>query len=224
MAKKKYSINWEDDLPVSFEVNGVKYESIEDVPNEGDRRKLEAMLNSSFDADFNDAEFEQLRKDTERIRKFPIEKVILWIFSGVAAIMLFVAGISTLGAVSKINKEVSATGNVIDMIERREYVNEQDRVVREYYYPVIEYISNDGKSHTVQLTEGSQTPSYDIGDEVTVLYDPEHPLDARIDSFGSSALMWVLPGITGVSGSAFLVAVLVVWKVMMPDQDGELPA
>jgi hypothetical protein len=224
MAKKKYSINWEDDLPVSFEVNGVKYESIEDVPNEGDRRKLEAMLNSSFDADFNDAEFEQLRKDTERIRKFPIEKVILWIFSGVAAIMLFVAGISTLGAVSKINKEVSATGNVIDMIERREYVNEQDRVVREYYYPVIEYISNDGKSHTVQLTEGSQTPSYDIGDEVTVLYDPEHPLDARIDSFGSSALMWVLPGITGVLGSAFLVAVLVVWKVMMPDQDGELPA
>jgi hypothetical protein len=224
MAKKKYSINWEDDLPVSFEVNGVKYESIEDVPNEGDRRKLEAMLNSSFDADFNDAEFEQLRKDTERIRKFPIEKVILWIFSGVAAIMLFVAGISTLGAVSKINKEVSATGNVIDMIERREYVNEQDRVVREYYYPVIEYISNDGKSHTVQLTEGSQTPSYDIGDEVTVLHDPEHPLDARIDSFGSSALMWVLPGITGVLGSAFLVAVLVVWKVMMPDQDGELPA
>ena len=224
MAKKKYSINWEDDLPVSFEVNGVKYESIEDVPNEGDRRKLEAMLNSSFDADFNDAEFEQLRKDTERIRNFPIEKVILWIFSGVAAIMLFVAGISTLGAVSKINKEVSATGNVIDMIERREYVNEQDRVVREYYYPVIEYISNDGKSHTVQLTEGSQTPSYDIGDEVTVLYDPEHPLDARIDSFGSSALMWVLPGITGVLGSAFLMAVLVVWKVMMPDQDGELPA
>ena len=224
MAKKKYSINWEDDLPVSFEVNGVKYESIEDVPNEGDRRKLEAMLNSSFDADFNDAEFEQLRKDTERIRKFPIEKVILWIFSGVAAIMLFVAGISTLGAVSKINKEVSATGNVIDMIERREYVNEQDRVVREYYYPVIEYISNDGKSHTVQLTEGSQTPSYDIGDEVTVLYDPEHPLDARIDSFGSSALMWVLPGITGVLGSAFLMAVLVVWKVMMPEQDGALPA
>ncbi len=224
MAKKKYSINWEDDLPVSFEVNGVKYESIEDVPNEGDRRKLEAMLNSSFDADFNDAEFEQLRKDTERIRNFPIEKVILWIFSGVAAVMLFVAGISALGAVSKINKEVSATGNVIDMIERREYVNEQDRVVREYYYPVIEYISNDGKSHTVQLTEGSQTPSYEIGDEVTVLYDPEHPLDARIDSFGSSALMWVLPGITGVLGSAFLMAVLVVWKVMMPEQDGALPA
>jgi len=50
-----------------------------------------------------------------------------------------------------------------------------------------------------------------------VLYDPEHPLDARIKSFESSALMWVLPGITGVLGVAFLVAVLVVWKVMLPE-------
>ena len=222
MAKKKYSINWEDDLPVSFEVNGVQYESIEDVPNEGDRRELEAMMDSSFDVDFNDAEFEQLRKDTEQISKFPVEKVILWIFTGVAVLMLSIAGISSLSAISKISREASAPGLVVDMIERREYVNEQDRVVREYYYPVIEYVSNDGKSHTVQLTEGSQTPSYEIGDEVTVLYDPEHPLDARIDSFGSSALMWVLPGITGVLGIAFLVAVLVVWKVMMPERDTEL--
>ena len=222
MAKKKYSINWEDDLPVSFEVNGVQYESIEDVPNEGDRRKLEAMMDSSFDVDFNDAEFEQLRKDTEQISKFPVEKVILWIFTGVAVLMLLIAGISSLSAISKISREASAPGLVVDMIERREYVNEQDRVVREYYYPVIEYVSNDGKGHTVQLTEGSQTPSYEIGDEVTVLYDPEHPLDARIDSFGSSALMWVLPGITGVLGIAFLVAVLVVWKVMMPERDTEL--
>ena len=222
MAKKKYSINWEDDLPVSFEVNGVQYESIEDVPNEGDRRKLEAMMDSSFDVDFNDAEFEQLRKDTEQISKFPVEKVILWIFTGVSVLMLSIAGISSLSAISKISREASAPGLVVDMIERREYVNEQDRVVREYYYPVIEYVSNDGKGHTVQLTEGSQTPSYEIGDEVTVLYDPEHPLDARIDSFGSSALIWVLPGITGVLGVAFLVAVLVVWKVMMPERDTEL--
>ena len=222
MAKKKYSINWEDDLPVSFEVNGVQYESIEDVPNEGDRRKLEAMMDSSFDVDFNDAEFEQLRKDTERISKFPVEKVVLWIFTGVAVLMLLIAGISSFSAISKISREASAPGLVVDMTERREYVNEQDRVIREYYYPVIEYVSNDGKRHTVQLSEGSQTPSYEIGDEVTVLYDPEHPLDARIDSFGSSALMWVLPGITGVLGIAFLVAVLVVWKVMIPEQDTEL--
>ena len=229
MAKKKYSINWEDDLPVSFEVNGVEYKTLDDVPDEADRRRLESMLELSLeddveDVDFNDEEFKQLRKDVEQISKFPVEKVVLWIFSGIAGIMLLVAGISSFNTIAKISREASAPGRVVDMIERREYVNEQDRIVEEYYYPVVEYVSNDGKRHNVQLSEGSSAPSYEIGDEVTVLYEPEHPLDARIKSFGSSALMWVLPGITGILGLAFLVAVLVVWKVMLPKRDGELPA
>ncbi len=221
MAKKKYSINWEDDSPVSFEVNGVVYETLDDVPDEADRRRLESMLeyssNDMEDFDFNDEEFKRLREDVEKISKFPVEKVVLWIFSGIASIMLLVAGISSINAIAKINSEASSPGRVVDMIERRLYVNEQDRIVEEYYYPVVEYVSSDGKRHTVQLSEGSNPASYEIGDEVTVLYDPEHPLDARIKSFESSALMWVLPGITGVLGVAFLVAVLVVWKVMLPE-------
>lgn len=221
MTKKKYSINWEDDLPVSFEVNGMQYESIDDVPDEDDRHKLESILGFSSDdveeVDFNDAEFKQLRKDVEQISKFPVEKVVLWVFTGVAMIMLLIAGISSFNAVAKINGEASASGRVVDVIERRQYVNVQDRIVEEYYYPVVEYVSSDGKRHIVQLSEGSNPASYEVGDEVTVLYAPEHPLDARIKSFESSALMWVLPGITGILGVAFLAAVLFVWKVMLSE-------
>ncbi len=222
MAKKKYSINWEDDLPVSFEVNGTQYETLDDVPDNTDRRRLESMLEASSEddveeVDFNDEEFKQLREDVEKISKFPVEKVILWAFSGIAGIMLLVAGTSAFNALAKISREESAPGRVVDMIERRQYVNEQDRIVEEYYYPVVEYVSNDGKRHTVQLSEGSNPASYEVGDEVTVLYEPEHPMDARIKSFDSSALMWVLPGITGILGIAFLVAVLAVWKVMLPE-------
>ena len=222
MAKKKYSINWEDDLPVSFEVNGTQYETLDDVPDNTDRRRLESMLEASSEddveeVDFNDEEFQQLRRDVEKISKFPVEKVILWAFSGIAGIMLLVAGTSAFNALAKISREESAPGRVVDMIERRQYVNEQDRIVEEYYYPVVEYVSNDGKRHTVQLSEGSNPASYEVGDEVTVLYEPEHPMDARIKSFDSSALMWVLPGITGILGIAFLVAVLAVWKVMLPE-------
>jgi hypothetical protein len=219
MAKKKYSINWEDDLPVSFEVNGVQYETIEDVPDEADRRKLEAMMDSSFDAEFNDPEFEQLRKETAQINGVAAEKIILGVFSGIAALMLLIAGIASFSNIMKLGRESSAPGRVIDMVKQREYVNQQDRIVRDYYFPVIEYVSSDGKTHTVQLTEGSQTPSYEIGDDVTVLYDPDHPLDARIQSFGSSALMWILPGITGILGLAFLGAVLAVRKLMPPAED-----
>jgi len=215
MAKKKYSINWEDDVPVSFEVDGVLYENLEEVPDEADRQRLESMMDSSFDAEF-EAEFAKTQKELEQVDKVPFEKIILWVFSGIATLMLLIAGIASVGNILKLNKEESAPGRVVDMIARREYVNEQDRVVQEYYYPVVEYVSIDGKGHSVQLSEGSSSPSYEIGDDVTVLYDPEHPLDARIKSFGSSALMWILPGITGILGIAFLVGVLTVRKFMPP--------
>jgi len=64
------------------------------------------------------------------------------------------------------------------------------------------------------MSEGSSSPSQEVGDEVIVLYNPEHPLDARVKSFGSSALMWVLPAITGILGLAFLGAVLAVRRFM----------
>lgn len=40
MASKKYSINWENDEPVSFEVNGVLYQSPDQIADEADRKKL----------------------------------------------------------------------------------------------------------------------------------------------------------------------------------------
>jgi uncharacterized protein DUF3592 len=220
MARKKYSINWEDDEPVSFEVDGIQYESLDDVPNEDDRLKLETMMNSTLDAEF-DAEFAKMDKDIQQTNKVPFEKIILGIFTGVAVLMLLIAGIASVNNVLKMGREQDAPGRVVDMIQRREYVNEQDRIIEEYYYPVVEYVSFDGKSHRVQMNEGSSSPSHELGDEVVVLYEPGHPLDARIKSAGSSALMWILPGITGILGMAFLGAVIAVRKFMLPAEPTE---
>lgn len=218
MATKKYSINWEDDLPVSFEVDGVSYENLEDVPDEKDRLKLEAMMDSSFDAEF-DAEFEKLQNETQQINGPAIEKIILSVFTGVAALMLLIAGIASFNNILKINREESAPGRVVEVVERREYVNEEDRVIEEYYYPVVEFVAKDGRRRTIEMSEGSSRPAYEAGDEVVVLYEPDRPLDARIKSFGSSALMWILPGITGILGIGFLIAVLAVQKYMLPNPD-----
>ena len=49
---RKYSINWQDDEPVSFEVDGLVYENVEQVPDEADRAKLEAMVNGSMEQQF----------------------------------------------------------------------------------------------------------------------------------------------------------------------------
>lgn len=213
MAKKKYSINWEDDLPVSFEVNGAQYETLEDVPDATDRRKLEAMLDSSFDTGFDDAEFEQLKKETEKIDGALAEKTIVRVFTGIAALMLMIAGISTMSTLQKLGREESAPGVVVETVKQR-YVDAETDNVSYYYYPVVSFKAKDGKSRTIQLNEGSNPPSNEAGDEVTILYEPDNLNDARIKSLGSSALMWILPVITGTLGLGFLGAVLVVQKYL----------
>ena len=216
MPKKKYSINWENDEPVSFEVNGVAYESLDDVTDWKDRDKLSAMLHASADDDvedvkFDEKEFEELRKAAESPT---MERWVLGGFSAIAVIMLLVSAMSIFTNVQKLGREESAPGRVVDVAVERVVVNEQERIVRDFYFPVIEFIPIDGRKRTVQVSEGSDAPFYEEGDEITVAYDPEHPLDARIKSADSSALMWVLPSITGILGIAFAGAVLVVKKVM----------
>jgi len=214
MAKKKYSINWEDNVAVSFEVNGQEYKSLDDIPDEADRLKLEAMMDSATDADF-DAEFAKTAKELELINSFPVEKVVLGVFTGIAVLMLLVAGIASFRNIVKINREASVSGVVVDMVVRPQYdEHDLNRVVGEIHYPVVEFVANN-KHYTVELNEGSDPPVYEVDDEVTILYEPENPQDARIKSVGSSALMWILPGITGILGIGFLVAVIAVRKVMM---------
>jgi hypothetical protein len=226
MPSKKYSINWENDEPVSFEVDGVLYERLDQVPDEVDREKLSAMVDGSIDQQF-EREFkdfdQEFKKELEAHRKTSVnvEKLIVGIFTGIAVLLLGIAFVSSANAILKINREESAPGRVVEIIERREYVNEQDRVVQDYYYPVVDFVANDGRHHSVHMTEGSSAPSYEVGDEVTVRYNPERPLDARIQSFGSSALMWVLPAITGILGLAFLGAVMAVRRFMTPAEETE---
>jgi hypothetical protein len=212
MAKKTYSINWEDDEPVSFEVDGVQYESLDDVPEESDRLKLEAMMDAAGSAEF-DAEFEKIQREMDQKQGVAIEKIILPIFTGIAILMLLIAGFSSMSNIMKLNREESAPGRVTDVKMERSYVNEEDRVVQEYYYPVVEFVASDGRRRNIQMSEGSYPASYEVGDDVTVLYEPDHPLEARIKSMSSTIGMWILPGITGILGIGFLIAVLAVVRV-----------
>ena len=128
MPKKRYSIHWENDEPVSFEVDEVVYESLDQIPDEADREKLTAMLDASIDQKFEkefkdfDKEFE---KDWEAHKKNSAnaEKLILGIFTGVAVLMLLIAFVSSGSAILKMNREESAPGRVVEIVQRREYVN-----------------------------------------------------------------------------------------------------
>jgi hypothetical protein len=221
MSQKKYSINWEDDEPVSFEVDGILYNELDEIPDAADREKLAAMMDNAFEQkareEFKDFDKEAFKREFAASQKeaAAVQKLILRIFLGVAIVLLLVAGILSASTVSKMNKEKSATGLVVDMVVQRGYLNEQDRannVVRDYYSPVVEFTSADGRRHSVQMAERSSPPSYEVGEEVTVRYDPQHPLDAHIETSGVDT--WLAPGITGGLGLIFLGVVWALRKFM----------
>ena len=104
MPKKKYSINWENDEAQSFEVNGMTYESLDDVPDWKDRDKLAAMLHASSEeafeeVKFDEKEFEELRKAAESPT---MERWVLGGFTAIAVIMLLVTIVSIFSNIQKI--------------------------------------------------------------------------------------------------------------------------
>ena len=214
MPSKKYSINWEDGQVVSYEVDGVTYKSLDEIPDDEDMQKLLAMENAADDQAFFNEPVGNASKSG-----LSAEKVILWVFSGVAALMLLIALVSAGSAVWSMMNQRSAPGRVVDMVVKREYVSEQDRIIQEYYYPVVDFVADDGRRRSVQMSVGSNLPGYEKGDEVTVLYDPQHPLDARIKDMGSLVMDWIVPGITGILGIAFLGAALMVRRFFLPQED-----
>jgi hypothetical protein len=211
---KKYSVQIEDDQIVSVEVDGIQYDNPDQIPDADDREKILELISKSNDADF-DKEFEEEFRELEhQSAQFP--KIIISVFLTVAVIMLVIATISTFGTVRKLSQEESAPGQVVDMVVRQSYDSET-QITNEYYYPVVEFNFSDGTRKRVQLSEGSWPPQYEIGEPVTVLYDREHPLDARIKSSSSTMLMWILPGITGTIGIVFLGVALFALKFFRSD-------
>jgi len=211
VSTKKYSILWEDDEAVEFEINGVVYKNLDEIPNHQDMVKIMAMLNA--------AELDIDPIPTRRAGSSP-EKLILNIFAGIAILMLLVTGFSVLSNIKKISAEETTSGIVVDIVIRHDYLNDQDRIIHEYSCPVVRFSAVDGRRRDVQMSACSDPPAFEIGDEVTVRYNPDKPLDARINSFGSNALMWVLPSITGILGLAFMGAVWLVRDLISSNETG----
>jgi len=174
--------------------------------------KKNSTNDTDIDQDFDkafDKEFEEEIRQLER-ETAGLPKIIVLVFLTVAVISLAIAAVSAASAIRTLSREEIAQGYVIDLVARR------DQTGNEFYYPMVEYYLPDGSSKTVQLSEGSWPPAYEIGEAIIVAYDPDKPLKARIKSFESTMVMWVLPTITGVLGVAFLIAVFFAYWMLKP--------
>ncbi len=212
----RYSINTENGKLLFVEVDGVRYDHPDQIPDPGDRAQIlkllanstssleldvEQVLDVNFDQDFGEDFAAKIRELDRQSQQLP--KLVGNVFLGVSLVLLSVTGVSSWMTLRAIANEHRAPGQVIDLIERRSW-DQVDREYNTYYYPVVEFDVPNRSRQKVQIGEGSWPAAYAKGQAVIVLYDPAQPTQARIQSLSSTMLMWLLPTITGFMGLVFL--------------------
>jgi hypothetical protein len=128
--------------------------------------------------------------------------IIVVIFLAIAVLMLAIAAVSAIGSGRALARERTAPGSVVDLAIRQA----ADGTL--YYRPVVVFALPDGAQRTLQLTEESIAPAYEVDEAVTIAYDPDRQDIARIKTSASTAAMWILPLITAILGVSFLAATL----------------
>ncbi|MDX1672512.1 MAG: DUF3592 domain-containing protein [Balneolaceae bacterium] len=90
------------------------------------------------------------------------------------------------------------TGKVVALNEKS---STSDGTTSYTYYPVVEYTPGDNENKiTFEHDVGSNPPSYSVGEEVEVLYDPQDPDEAIIDA---GIMNWFGAGIATILGLFF---------------------
>ncbi|MFW6363588.1 MAG: DUF3592 domain-containing protein [Spirochaeta sp.] len=130
------------------------------------------------------------------------------IFAGLALALAVAAGISGISAASFVMRAESTIGVVSDF-------HESDRSIPFgtepgggiHYFPIIEFTTADGEEREFTADRGTQDPSYQTGDSVSVLYLPENPEQAGIQSlwgqWGPTLVLLLTAGFFGVCALVF---------------------
>lgn len=90
---------------------------------------------------------------------------------------------------------VSASGVVIDLEAR--WDSDDGGYT---YYPRVRFATEGGRPYEFTGDVGSSPASFDVGEEVRVLFDPADPSKARIDSFMQ---LWFTPLLLSGMGTVF---------------------
>lgn len=137
-----------------------------------------------------DALFNTINKVEEKASR--VGSILLMLFLNI--IWMAMIGIAVwLGqdslALKKTGEE--AMGKVVDF-----EVSPPTAESGETYAPIVSYVV-DNKEYTYSSSNSSDPPAFEIGEAVTVLYNPMQPSEARINTFFE---LWGLAAILALSG------------------------
>jgi hypothetical protein len=121
--------------------------------------------------------------------------LIASIFSLLGIITLIICAIAYQRTQAFINSSVVAQGTVLEL--QRSLTTDSSS-----YYPVIEFATVQGERIEFKSNFGSNPPSYQPGDTVSILYPEDNPDNAQINSFVS---LWLFILIFAVVGGSFTI-------------------
>jgi hypothetical protein len=116
------------------------------------------------------------------------------VFGLVGTIFLAVAFFTVRSELNYRKGAIRVPGIVVDLVPTRGSKGGT------LYKPVFEFADLDDRMHRVTGSLASSPPSFERNEAVTVLYQPEDPEKAQIDSFMEA---WFLPLIFGSLGTVF---------------------
>jgi uncharacterized Tic20 family protein len=95
------------------------------------------------------------------------------------------------------------------------------------YYPVYSFVDIYGTEHKIYSKSGSYPPRYEVGDPISILYDPENPKEIKMDSFVSLWMGTIVAGVLGIIpfliGAVFLLVVPIIINRLLPDTGASSP-
>jgi hypothetical protein len=121
-------------------------------------------------------------------------RIFVPVFGLVGLVFLAVASFSIRSEIQFRTGAIRVPGIVVEMERTRGSKGET------MYRPVFQFADLNDRVHKVTGSVASSPPAYDTGESVTVLYRPESPETAQLDSFMDA---WFLPLVFGLLGSVF---------------------
>ncbi len=116
-------------------------------------------------------------------------------FTAIGLVLLFI-GLFWLNATGeRLTGMIDGTGTVVEVLQRRT----GDDI---YFYPRIEFQTQTGEIFQFEGNTGGSSTAYRIGDQVPILYNPQMPQDATINSWYEIWLPPIVVTILSLSGLA----------------------
>ncbi|RCJ37315.1 hypothetical protein A6770_14365 [Nostoc minutum NIES-26] len=135
-----------------------------------------------------------MNEDTKFLRIFGS------IFAGIGSIFAVTGIIIGLNTRSFVATAIPAQGTIIDLVPRSS--TDSNGYHSSYvYYPVVKFTDRSGEPTVFESKAGSDPPAFSKGQQVEVLYNPQKPNSAMINSWHE---FWLLPVIFTSLGLIFV--------------------